>query len=105
MPAAAIKKPFRCYPQPRQRPTLRAGHVDFWEAFNPESYPAHCQASMDYMPSLIRHEFTVLLALDEACSLSHPQMARFGALLMEYHRAVTPEDVARHRRKLREVTT
>jgi len=105
MAMAAIKKPVRYYPQPRQCPTLRAGCLDLWETFDPEIYPAHCRASMDYMPSVIRHEFAVLLALDEECSLSLPQIARFDALLLEYHRAVTPEDIVKHSRKLREVTT
>lgn len=102
MSGAEIKKPFRCILPSRQRPRLPIGHLDLWESFNPDTYPAHCRAAMDCMPPLIRHEFAALMALDEECALSLRQIARFDALLLEYHRAVTPETFAQHSRQLDE---
>ena len=100
-----IDKPFYYTLQLRQRPILPSSRLDLWESFNPDTYPAHCRASMDYMPPLIRHEFAALMALDDECALSLLQMARFDALLLEYHRAVTPEKFAQHIREFEETTT
>jgi len=105
MSGVEIKKPLRCTLQSRRRPRLPQGRLDLWESFNPDTYPAHCRASMDYMPLLIRHEFAALMALDDECALSLRQIARFDALLLEYHRAVTPERFAQHSRELEETTS
>lgn len=105
MSGVEIKKPFRCTLQSRQRPTSPSGRLDLWESFNPDTYPAHCRASMDYMPPLIRLEFAALMALDDECALSLRQIARFDALLLEYHRAVTPEKFAQHSRALEGMTS
>ena len=105
MSGVEIKKPFRGTLQSRQRPTLPYGRLDLWESFNPDTYPAHCRAAMDCMPPLIRHEFADLMALDEECALSLRQIARFDTLLLEYHRSVTPETFAQHRRALEGTTS
>lgn len=99
MSGVEIRSPTRCTLQSRQPPRLLPGRLDLWKSYNPDTYPAHCRASMDYMPSSIRQEFAALLALDDACALSLRQMARFDALLLEYHRAVTPEKFAQHIRQ------
>lgn len=100
MSGVDVEKPMYCTLRLRQRPILPDGCADLWGSFNLDTYPAHCRASMDYMPPLIRHEFAALMALDDECALSLRQLARFDALLLEYHRAVTPEKFAQHIREL-----